>query len=648
MSAGELDPTFGLNGKVLAPFGPPYPTNQIVAVATQPDGKYVAAGEVGAGPDFGLARYNADGSLDTTFGVSGFVDSRLIFPAGSGRFSAEQFPSDIAIQPDGKILEAGAIVIVDQVGGVVVNVTQDVCLARFDATGQLDASFGVGGYAIAQFLNEAFNPVIALQPDGKIVVVGVTTAQNVGSNFELALARFNADGSLDPSFGTNGITITAAPSGFSYDQPPAVALQPDGKIVIAAGTSPADDGSGEFVVARYDASGTLDTTFGQDGLTTTQFAGYAAATSVALQPDGRIIAAGFAGNDFALARYESTGILDPSFGQDGVITTQFSGRSSILNIALQPEGQILAVGSAGPDFGLARYDASGQLDTSFGQDGMVVTSFGQISSSALAVFLQPGGTFTVAGRAGDIQFALARYFISTPPSVTSLQRFGFHAQPTEFVLTFSSALDPASAQNTNNYTLTPVGPHGHAGKKIRIVAAVYNPLTNSVTLHPATRVYLFRHYKLVVNGTAPNGLASPACTLLDGKGNGLPGSDYVRTFGPLILAGPYPGSDPKRFQATRHSMSNHSHSLIGDPRPGGSASALHREPGQIAAANAGPVRLRGCCGRGARGDGSSTRRKSGVEIRCQFIILEIRCPAAHNAVGLAGESPAVGIDCLST
>ena len=509
MSAGELDPTFGLNGKVLAPFGPPYPTNQIVAVATQPDGKYVAAGEVGASPDFGLARYNADGSLDTTFGVSGFVDSRLIFPAGSGRFSAEHFASDVAIQPDGKILEVGSIAIVEPVGVGVANFTLDMGLARFDATGQLDTSFGVNGYVTTQFLTETFNPVIALQPDGKIVVVGVTTAaHNVGSNFELALARFNADGSLDPSFGTNGITITAAPSGFSYDQPPAVALQPDGKIVIAAGTSPADDGSGEFVVARYDASGTLDTTFGQDGLITTQFAGYAAATSVALQPDGRIIAAGFAGNDFALARYESTGILDPSFGQDGVITTQFSGRSSILKIALQPDGQILAVGSAGPDFGLARYDASGQLDTSFGQDGMVVTSFGQTSSSALAVFLQPGGTFTVAGRAGDIQFALARYFISTPPSVTSLQRFGFHAQPTEFVLTFSSALDPASAQNTNNYTLTPVGPHGHAGKKIRIVAAVYNPLTNTVTLHPAARVYLFDTTSWW--STAPPRMAWPA------------------------------------------------------------------------------------------------------------------------------------------
>jgi len=219
MSAGELDPTFGLNGKVLAPFGPPYPTNQIVAVATQPDGKYVAAGEVGASPDFGLARYNADGSLDTTFGVSGFVDSRLIFPAGSGRFSAEHFASDEAIQPDGKILEVGSIAIVEPVGVGVANFTLDMGLARFDATGQLDTSFGVNGYVTTQFLTETFNPVIALQPDGKIVVVGVTTAHNVGSNFELALARFNADGSLDPSFGTNGITITLPPLVFPTINP---------------------------------------------------------------------------------------------------------------------------------------------------------------------------------------------------------------------------------------------------------------------------------------------------------------------------------------------------------------------------------------------------------------------------------------------
>ena len=243
--------------------------------------------------------------------------------------------------------------------------------------------------------------------------------------------------------------------------------------------------------------------------------------------------------------YESTGILDPSFGQDGVITTQFSGRSSILNIALQPDGQILAVGSAGPDFGLARYDASGQLDTSFGQDGMVVTSFGQTSSSALAD-LPPTWRNIHCGRKGGrhpVCLGTLLHQYTALGHVLATIRFPRPADGIRPDLQLGT--DPASAQNTNNYTLTPVGPHGHAGKKIRIVAAVYNPLTNTVTLHPATRVYLFRHYKLVVNGTAPDGLASPAGTLLDGKGNGVPGSDYVRTFGPRILAGQYRDRIPR-------------------------------------------------------------------------------------------------------
>jgi hypothetical protein len=127
--------------------------------------------------------------------------------------------------------------------------------------------------------------------------------------------------------------------------------------------------------------------------------------------------------------------------------------------------------------------------------------------------------------------------VTAPPAVTSLQRFGYHAQPTLFVLTFSSALDPARAQNVHNYTLTPIGPHGRLGREIRIVSAVYNPVAQTVTLHPAIRVYLFQPYRLVVNGMAPDGLASPSGTLLDGAGNGIPGSNYVRVFGRGILAG---------------------------------------------------------------------------------------------------------------
>jgi uncharacterized repeat protein (TIGR01451 family) len=147
-----------------------------------------------------------------------------------------------------------------------------------------------------------------------------------------------------------------------------------------------------------------------------------------------------------------------------------------------------------------------------------------------------------------------------PPSVTSLQRFGFHAQPTEFVLTFSSALDPLRAQDPHNYKLKPVGPHGHVVGNTRIVAAVYNPFAHTVTLHPATRLYLFQRYKLVVNGMPPAGLASPSGILLDGLGNGIPGSDYVRNFGPSVLAGPYRRVDPHRDHEIRHSTSSHTNS----------------------------------------------------------------------------------------
>jgi uncharacterized repeat protein (TIGR01451 family) len=140
-----------------------------------------------------------------------------------------------------------------------------------------------------------------------------------------------------------------------------------------------------------------------------------------------------------------------------------------------------------------------------------------------------------------------------PPTVSSLQRFGFHEQPTEFVLTFSSALDPARAQNVHNYSLAPIGPGGRLGKEIRIVSAVYDPRTRTVTLHPAIRVYLFQSYRLVVNGMAPDGLASPSGTLLDGQGNGKPGSNYVKVFGRSILAGPNPGLSSGSVHKARHS-----------------------------------------------------------------------------------------------
>jgi uncharacterized repeat protein (TIGR01451 family) len=176
-----------------------------------------------------------------------------------------------------------------------------------------------------------------------------------------------------------------------------------------------------------------------------------------------------------------------------------------------------------------------------------------------------------------------------PPTVLSLQRFGFHKQPTTFVLTFNSALDPARAQDVQNYNLAPISPSGHLGKEIKIVSVVYAPLTMTVTIHPATRVYLFKRYRLEVNGTPPAGLASPSGIFLDGAGNGIPGSNFVRIFGPSILAGPNPRVSRRTNHKIRRSTS--ADSSTKPTRPFHVESSRAIEPTRLAVPKGEPSRL---------------------------------------------------------
>src|SRR5262249_54066774 len=206
------------------------------------------------------------------------------------------------------------------------------------------------------------------------------------------------------------------------------------------------------------------------------------------------------------------------------------------------------------------------------------------SYSFIAVY---SGDRNYLGSASAVEPLTVQQGTSDVPAVMSLQRFGYHAQPTAFVLTFSSALDPTRAQDPHNYTLRPVGPDGHLGGRIPIVAAVYNPLAHTVTLHPATRLYLFQRYKLVVNGMPPAGLAGPSGILLDGRGNGIPGSDYVRIFGPTILAGRYRQAAPQKNQEIRHSTSARRHSSTTPPRSPLAASGRRGERPQLAVPNGG-------------------------------------------------------------
>ena len=372
------------------------------AVALQSDGAIVAAGStVGSGARaFALARYRPSGQLDGGFGTSGRVKTSI----GSSGASAEA----VAIQSDGKIVAGGASA---------ANAPDfDFALVRYQPDGTRDASFGSNGT-----ITTSFGPTtdtveaIALQPDGKVVAAGSTGHPQQGDQ-DFAVARYKPNGSLDPTFGFDGKVATGFPSAADFAN--AVALQPDGKIIVAGATLTGLRSA--FALVRYNADGTLDEGFGAGGQVRTSFADTSdIANAVAVQPNGKIVVAGYAfaafHSDFALARYNADGTLDTSFGAGGKVTAFVGvGDNLAWALALQPDGKILAGGSGHPgSFALARFHVDGSLDQSFGSGGKVTTAVGPREEGMInALALQPDGKLVAAGWTmtctnGD--FALARY-----------------------------------------------------------------------------------------------------------------------------------------------------------------------------------------------------------------------------------------------
>ncbi len=299
------------------------------------------------------------------------------------------------------------------------------------ADGDPDPAFGSAGQVLTDFANSTdIAYAVALQADGKIVVAGTTYQNNDFSGEDFAIARYNANGTLDATFGVNG-KVTTDFSGLAAVAS-AVVVQPDGKLLVAGGAFPLFTFAGDFKLARYNPNGSLDTTFGSGGIVTTRFAGQGSyAFSLALQADGKIIAAGTAfidfssddssNTDFALARYNADGSPDTTFGSAGQVTTNFDGfNDDAFSVLVLPDGRIVAVGSAkNPanyyDFALARYLPNGTIDTTFGSAGKVRTDFGDHNfDQARAAVLQQDGKIVAAGFAisqsgGAWNFAVARY-----------------------------------------------------------------------------------------------------------------------------------------------------------------------------------------------------------------------------------------------
>jgi len=412
---GDLDKSFGVGGKVITDFSGG--EDEATAVAIQNDGKIVAVGStikplVAANRDFALARYNADGSLDKSFGTGGKVATD---------FGNSDIALAVAIQQDGKIISAGKAF---KNGQSATDTGNYFAVARHNSDGSLDTSFGSGGKVIGD-LGAA--DALAIQDDGRIVAAGVGLDDSPFPAPAFVVVRYNVDGSLDTSFGGSGRVTTAFFPGGAVsgggNTVRGVVIQADGKIVAAGSAFNSVAMRTVYALARYNSDGSLDMSFGSGGKVLSSILDDSFAIALTIQSHNKIVVAGSAsardgsGTAFAVARYNGDGSLDASFGSGGKATDDFFGIGSIVRaVTFRADGEIVAAGSVpkgkkGFDFAVARYKSDGSLDTRFGSGGKVITELSSDEDDdANAVAIQSDGQIVVAGTTdtGD-EFALARY-----------------------------------------------------------------------------------------------------------------------------------------------------------------------------------------------------------------------------------------------
>jgi uncharacterized delta-60 repeat protein len=398
-ASGDLDPSFGGDGIVTVDVGRDVNGE---AVVVQADGKVVIAGWClcqGSLSTFVLARVNPDGSLDATFGGDGIVTTSIADSAAA---------TALVVQEDGKLVAAGHSCCDE-------GDRDDFALARYNADGSLDTSFGGDGIVVTPIGGgDEGAEALAVQADGKLVAAGW---DGVKRRPRIALVRYNPDGSLDASFGGDGtVTTRIKPRGGRAD---AVAVQEDGKIVAAGTAVQKEFERGAFALVRANPDGTLDPSFGRDGIVTTRIdlsQGGSRARALVVQSDGKLVAAGVSAEQFALARYNADGTLDPSFGGTGKVKTDFGPYAEGSEaLVVQQDGKLVAAGLAwnetDADFALARYSPDGTLDPAFGGDGRITTHVR--FDYARAIALQQDGKLVAGGYVfpldGRWQFALARY-----------------------------------------------------------------------------------------------------------------------------------------------------------------------------------------------------------------------------------------------
>lgn len=398
---GELDSTFGGgDGTAITDAGSIGDLAQ--AVVIDGSGRIVVAGATGnccgETEDFAVVRYGSAGSVDGTFGGGdGIVHTD--FPTDSGDFA-----NDVVLDEQGRAVVVGTT----SVG----NGEPKFLVARYDADGQLDTAFGGGDGIVLTDVPGAETEranAVTIDSQSRIVVAGSSFTTNY---YDFTIARYDTTGALDPTFGGDGVVTTTFQAFLTDDAAVTVAVDSQDRIV-AGGNS-----EGSFALARYHPDGSLDSAFGGgDGKTTGEVTG--SASAMALEPDDDIVLAGDHGNDQVVARFDASGALDPTFGGGGIVTTDLGGNDSGDDVALDPSGRIVVSGRSEADFGLTRFLPDGSLDSSFGGDGIITTEIvagGFAEAEALAIDLQ--GRILAAGSVlpnpteFDLDVVVARYNLS--------------------------------------------------------------------------------------------------------------------------------------------------------------------------------------------------------------------------------------------
>ncbi len=400
--AGILDGDFDGDGRVTTAILSG--DSKATCLAIQPNGYIVAAGSAitsgaGASTNYGIVRYRPDGSLDNTFSLNGKADFGIATAAND---DAEA----VAILPDGKILVAG--------NSATATGTAFSALLLNPGGTSFDVSFGTNGKLLLETVDFIFESMV-LQPDGKIVAAGYSYN---GQNYDFAVLRLLANGTLDNTFSGDGkavIPIGANTTDFAS----AVALQPDGKIVIAGSAASTER---SFALVRLNPNGSLDNSFSFDGKLTTLIGDFADSEAVLVQPDGKIVAAGHTAaiingvKDMTLVRYNPDGTLDLTFNVDGKRTINLQGDDLGNDLLQQSDGKLIIIGAGGTNNGMmaVRLMPDGSNDASFGLAGFTIADFDEFATPSEAAFT-PNNRLVMAGfKRGEndtYEFALAQFLL---------------------------------------------------------------------------------------------------------------------------------------------------------------------------------------------------------------------------------------------